>query len=121
MLQKVSWVFYNQICLHFQRIYEKRFTKESFQRISENVILKDSEGIELSFSNRFSSQRKHLVLQYIHGFWRYSVVSIKRTGCNKRTGWSKIFLVHEKKNRVVQNFFLVHEKKVQGGKKLQNS
>ena len=52
--------------------------------------------------------------------WDYSVVSIKRTGCNKRTGWS-IFLVHEKKNRVVQNFFLVHEKKVQGGKKLQNS
>ena len=55
-------------------------------------------------------------------YFYYSVVSIKRTGCNKRTGWNKnFFLVHEKKNRVVQKFFLVHEKKVQGGKKLQNS
>ena len=36
-------------------------------------------------------------------------------------GGAKFFLVREKKNRVVQNFFLVHEKKVQGGKKLKNS
>jgi hypothetical protein len=48
----------------------------------------------------------------------YSVVSIKKTS---EQGGAKIFLVHEKKNRVVQKFFLVHEKKVQGGKKLQNS
>jgi hypothetical protein len=53
---------------------------------------------------------------------QYSVVSIKRTGCNKQTGWRKKFLlVHEKKIRVVKFFHLVHEKKVQGGKKLQNS
>ena len=53
---------------------------------------------------------------------KYSVVSIKRTGCNKRTGQKKKFLlVHEKKIRVVKKFHLVPEKKVQGGKKLQNS
>jgi hypothetical protein len=80
---------------------------------------------------RVGSLMNHLIMTVINGshhhqiFWQppteYSVVSIKRTGCNKRTGLSKIFFKHEKKNRVVQNYFLVHEKKVQGGKKLQNS
>ena len=35
---------------------------------------------------------------------RYSVVSIKQTGCNKRTGWAEFF-------------HLLHEKRVQGGVK----
>ena len=51
----------------------------------------------------------------------YSVVSIKRTECNKRTGWSKFFFSTWKKEQSGAKFFLVHEKKVQGGKKLQNS
>ena len=51
----------------------------------------------------------------------YSVVSIKRTGCNKRTGWNKFFFSTWKKEQGGAKFFLVHEKKVQGGKKLQNS
>ena len=38
------------------------------------------------------------------------------SGCVEQGG-ANFFLVHEKKNRVVQIFFLVHEKKVQGGKK----
>ena len=53
--------------------------------------------------------------------FKYSVVSIKRTECNKQTGWQNFHLMHEKKIRVVKKFHLMHEKKVQGGKKLQNS
>ena len=52
----------------------------------------------------------------------YSVVSIKRTGCNKGTGWSKNFIWYMKKRSGwKKKLHLVHEKKVQGGKKLQNS
>ena len=48
----------------------------------------------------------------------YSVVSIKRTGCNTRTGWSKkFFLVHEKKEQGGANFFLEHDKKSTGWEK----
>ena len=35
----------------------------------------------------------------------YSVVSIKRKGCNKRTGGAKFFLVHTKRTRWCKNFF----------------
>ena len=69
MLQKASWVFHNQI---FNRTFKgsmKKGLQKSLQRISEIVILKDSQGIELSFSNRFSSQRRFLVLHYIRGLW----------------------------------------------------
>ena len=60
--------------------------------------------------------------EYLIDVGIYSVVSIKRTGCNKANRVEKKFLlVHEKKIRVVKKFHLVHEKKVQGGKKLQNS
>ena len=65
MLQKASWVFHNQI---FNRTFKgsmKKGLQKSLQRISEIVILKDSQGIELSFSNRFSSQRKYTMLKSI--------------------------------------------------------
>ena len=52
-----------------------------------------------------------IVIKICKNMQYYSVVSIKRKGCNKRTGEAKFFLVHEKKNKVVQKFFLVHEKK----------
>ena len=67
MFQKVSWVFHTQMYLLFNRPFKgsmKKGLQKSLQRISENVILKDSQSIELSFSNRFSSQRKYPVLQY---------------------------------------------------------
>jgi hypothetical protein len=41
----------------------------------------------------------------------YSVVSIKKTGCNKRTGWAEFFsLLHEKRVQGGGKIFLLHEK-----------
>jgi hypothetical protein len=41
----------------------------------------------------------------------YSVVSIKGTGGNKRTGWAELFhLLHEKRVQGGAKMFLLHEK-----------
>jgi hypothetical protein len=41
----------------------------------------------------------------------YSVVSIKQTGCNKRTGWPEFFIYYMKKEHsAVQKIFLLHKK-----------
>ena len=51
-------------------------------------------------------------------FWVYSVVSIKRTGYNKWTGWADFFsLLHEKRVQGGGKIFLLHEKWDQGGTK----
>ena len=51
-------------------------------------------------------------------FLPISVVSIKRTGCNKRTGWADFFdLLHEKRVQGGAKIFLLHEKWDQGGAK----
>ena len=52
---------------------------------------------------------------------KYSVVSIKRSGCNKQTGWSKITFSTWKIDQGGKKISFSTWKKVQGGKKLQNS
>jgi hypothetical protein len=48
----------------------------------------------------------------------FIVVSIKRTGCNKRTGWAEFFnLLHEKRVQGGAKMYLLHEKWDQGGAK----
>ena len=48
--------------------------------------------------------RVNIKMSFIYFLIRYSVVSIKRTGGNKRSGWAEFF-------------HLLHEKRVQGGVK----
>ena len=86
-----------------------------FYKICENA----NEDLYVIVWYLFSEGKIFIITQ---GAFTYSVVSIKRTGSNKRTGWSKNFIQDmKKKNRVVKKLHLVQEKNNQGGKNLQNS
>ena len=57
-------------------------------------------------------------IRRMHSLFTYSVVSIKHTGGNKRTGWAEFFhLLHEKRVQGGAKIFLLHEKLDQGGAK----
>ena len=48
-------------------------------------------------TRRQDQNRKNLFYTRTFNMLKYSVVSIKRTGCNKRTGWSKNLIYDMKK------------------------
>jgi hypothetical protein len=59
-------------------------------------------------------------MSFIYFLIRYSVVSIKRTGGNKRSGWAEFFhLLHEKRVQGGDKYFYYMENEIRVGQKLQ--
>ena len=94
------------------RLTSLYFTKSDFTSFSKGSISVFGFWMKFHFKICQSVVIISMTNQFPRLFWlNYSVVSIKRTGCNKRTGWSKNFIQYMKKQSGWCKNFIQYMKK----------